>query len=105
MSLSAPVSTKEDMGRYLQELKHLEQVDEGAFPEELRKLETPRELRFEQDISRLFRDAWWIAKTGHFPDGEPMRKQHPVVLMFWQACMDAMERRQWGVKPDDKGGE
>ena len=95
------MSTKEDVGAFLQALQEVQQKQQAALPEAEVKLDTPRERRFEQDIGRLFNEAWWISRTGAFPNGEPMRKQHPLLRHFWMTCMTALEMRQWGVKPED----
>jgi hypothetical protein len=105
-TISAPVSSKDDVGRFLQALQAAETAEEDAFPAEFAKLETPRELRFERDILRLFDDAWWMQRTGDFPDGKPKRQQRPFQLRCWQTWIAAMERRQWGGEADeDEGGE
>lgn len=55
---------------------------------------TAREARFQADLMRLWEEAVWIARTGQFPDGQPLRRQLRIFREAWAAFMGAIDRWQ-----------
>lgn len=60
------------------------------------ELKTDREGYFARFIERGFTEAWWIMRTGQFPDGRPMVEQSPVKLGMWAQLIDAIDAHTWG---------
>ena len=58
---------------------------------------TPREDTFARLIGRFFDEAWWIAQTGQFPDGEPLSRQSKRRLWFWKLFIQVIVGWQMGA--------
>jgi hypothetical protein len=82
--------------RFQQVLEERRRVNAEAAEAAQARLQSPRETQFALDLTRMFEEAAWIVEGVGFPDGRPLREQHPVKARIWYTFVIAIRSVQGG---------